>query len=290
MVFERVAILGVGLLGGSVGLALGSRGLARHVTGIGRNRTRLERALECNAVTEIFLLDEKWPEEISLLILAAPVEQIGNLLKEQSSKVGKDTIITDVGSTKSRLVSTCQGILGSGHRFVGSHPIAGSHQTGVEHADADLFVNRTCVVTPTQETDLEAKQMVSRFWESLGANVMELSPEEHDYLVARTSHLPHLAAATLCSIVARLPHDRARKVIGSGFQDATRIAAGESGLWAEICQHNQEEISSALDGFIRELQNIKEAIGKEDLTGIVQFLEEARKYRTQLGSDADLEA
>ncbi|HOE12180.1 MAG TPA: prephenate dehydrogenase/arogenate dehydrogenase family protein [bacterium] len=289
MAFERVAILGVGLLGGSVGLALRSRGLAHHITGIGRNRTRLEKALKRNAVTEFFLLDEQWPEDISLLILAAPVEQIGYLLKKHRSKIRNGTIVTDVGSTKSRLVSTCQEILGAGHRFVGSHPMAGSHQTGVEHADADLFVNRTCVVTPTRETDPEAKKTVTCFWESLGAHVMELSPEEHDYLVARTSHLPHFIAATLCSVLAKLPDDRARRVVGSGFQDATRIAAGESGLWTEICRHNREEILNALEEFIGELQSIRETIAKADLAGIERFLEEARKYRAQFGEDSDSE-
>ena len=282
---ERVAIVGVGLLGGSLGLALRERGLARHVTGIGRNKERLDQARRWGAVTEICHLDEVWPDTISFLVLAAPVEQIGSLLQRYQSKIPMDTVVTDVGSAKSRLVKACEEILGQERHFVGSHPIAGSHNTGVSNADSELFQDRICVVTPTSNTDPQSKDKVIALWKSLGASVIEMSPEEHDSLVARTSHLPHMTAAALCALFGDSFDSRARELIGSGFRDTTRIAGGESAMWTEICQHNRDEITAALSELIEELQTLKESLDNENYQAVTDFLDRARANRELLYGD-----
>lgn len=281
-ILERVVILGVGLLGGSLGLALRTRGLARHLVGIGRNRERLERATRLGAVSEVRLLDEDWPEEISLLVLATPVEQIGTLLKAHRAKIPSGTLVTDVGSTKSRVVSVCHEVLGPGHRFVGSHPMAGSHHAGVAHADADLFQNRVCIVTPTDETNPEATAQVTELWRSVGAKVVRLSPEEHDHLAARTSHLPHMTAAALCSLIGRTLDSHAQDLVGSGFRDTTRVAAGEPYLWTEICQHNRDEIAAALGELIDELGYLRRLVEEGDFPAVTRFLDRARTERAHL--------
>ncbi|MFH1741286.1 MAG: prephenate dehydrogenase/arogenate dehydrogenase family protein [bacterium] len=280
--FERVAILGVGLLGGSLGLALRSRDLARHVVGIGRNPERLDKAVHHGAVTETCLFEDKWPEEISLLVMAAPVERIGILLRTYRSKIPAETIITDVGSTKARLVSVCEEILGPGHRFVGSHPMAGSHNTGVEYAHEDLFQNRVCIVTPTPQTNIDVKTRVIDLWRSIGSSVIELSPEEHDQLVARTSHLPHLTAAALCLLVGKSPHPCTPDLAGSGFRDTTRLAAGDPGMWSEICQHNRKEIAAAISELVDELSHLRNHLDNGDFEAISQFLEKAQIHHNQL--------
>lgn len=283
--FEHVVILGVGLLGGSLGLALQTRQLARHVVGIGRNRERLNQAVRRGAVSEVRLLDEDWPNEISILVLATPVEQMGALLQAHRTKIPGGAIVTDVGSTKSRVVSVCHEALGPGHRFVGSHPMAGSHHTGVAHADADLFQNRMCIVTPTEETDPEAATQVAELWRSVGARVVQLSPEEHDRLAARASHMPHMTAAALCSLVGRTLDSRTRELAGPGFRDTTRIAAGEPRLWTEICQHNRDEIAAALGELIDELAHLRRLLEEEDFSAITQSLDQARTDRAHLCGD-----
>jgi prephenate dehydrogenase len=234
------------------------------------------------AVSEGRLLDEPWPEEISLLVLATPVEQIGTLLRAYRAKIPTRTLATDVGSTKSRVVRVCHEVLGPGHRFVGSHPMAGSHRTGVAHADANLFEGRVCVVTPAAETDPEAAVLVTELWQSVGAKVVQLSPEQHDRLVARTSHLPHLTAAALCSLVGRSLNSGIQNLVGSGFRDTTRIAAGEPRLWTEICEHNRDEITAALGELIDELGHLRRLLKQGDLSTVARFLDQARIERAYL--------
>ncbi len=286
--FERILILGVGLLGGSLGLALRFRGLTNCIVGIGRNRSRLEQAVERGAITEFRLFDENWRADGSLVVLAAPVEQIPVLLEAHRSKIPDGTIVTDVGSTKSRIVTKCEEILGSGNRFVGSHPMAGSHRTGVIHADKNLFENRICIVTPTQQTNPDAAERVADLWRAVGMKVIQLSPEEHDRLAARTSHLPHMTASALCSVLGRTANPSLVDVIGSGFRDTTRLAAGGPELWVEICQHNRDEIAAALGELIGELGAVRSSIQQGDFEEVRRFLEQARTQRACLCNDENL--
>ncbi len=280
--FEHVLIVGVGLLGGSLGLALRSRGLAKRVVGIGRSSDRLQKAVDVGAITEFHLLDDPWRAEGGLVVLAAPVEQIGLLLEAHRSKISDDTIVTDVGSTKTRIVESCEQILGAGNNFVGSHPMAGSHNTGVMHADRDLFENRVCIVTPTEQTDAQSTARVVELWQGVGMKVIQLSPEEHDRLAARTSHLPHMAASALCSLLGRNSHPNLTDLVGAGFRDTTRLAAGGPELWAEICQHNQREIVAAIGELMDELASLKDLLDREDFAEVESFLERARIERLRL--------
>ena len=163
--------------------------------------------------------------------------------------------------------------------------MAGSHQTGVTYADANLFENRVCIVTPTNETNPQATALVAQLWRSVGASVIDLPPEEHDRLVARTSHLPHITAAALCSLVGRRLNSHAQDLIGSGFRDTTRLAAGDPGLWTEICQHNRGEITAALNELIEELGILRRRIEDGDFPAVAQFLDRARTYQKQLCSE-----
>jgi prephenate dehydrogenase len=189
-------------------------------------------------------------------------------------------LLTDAGSTKAKIVAAIEDKLGDGATFVGSHPLSGSEKRGPEHAEADLFVNRWTVVTPTPRTDPKAVERTKAFWEALGARVRLMSPEEHDRALAVTSHLPHVAACALAGILAPELHE----LTAGGFRDSTRVAAGDPALWSAIFAHNRQAILDALAHFSDRLQEFRLALQNGDARAIDDLLTRAKKARDALGS------
>jgi prephenate dehydrogenase len=251
---KKVAILGPGLLGGSLALALRARSKSfvsvwarreEAVEEIGREEVADFASTNLLAVAS----------DADLVVLCTPIGVMPGLARQLAKVVRPQTLITDVGSVKGPVVSNLSAIFDGGAQFVGSHPMAGSEQTGIQAARADLFADAVCIVTPETETDPAAVARISAFWEALGCTVRHLSPEDHDAVVALVSHLPHLLAAVLISTISEAHRD-AFNFCGPGFRDTTRVASGPPGMWAEILQLNRIAVRKSAEAVIEKLREI----------------------------------
>ena len=281
---RRITIWGVGLIGGSLGLALKKNGFRGQRVGLGRNIGRLEKARQHDAVDVVTTDTAEGLHESDLVVLCTPVEMVPVLVPQIIEGVGsqQSMVLTDVGSTKSVLVKTVEAQLrqhGSDTlSFVGAHPMAGSHETGVDAARATLFENATCIVTPTENTNLNALQQVRSLWEFVGAVPHLLSPDIHDLLIGAASHLPHLIASLLANTVANVETEqhKALDFTATGFQDSTRIAAGSPDLWTGIFTQNRDVLLSLIDDIVDNLIEFKSLLQANDLAEIERVLLEAQ--------------
>lgn len=285
--FERIAILGLGLLGGSVALAVRERGLAISLVGAGRRRGPLEFALKRGIVDEIGDLVSA-ARGADLVLLATPVSTMTAVLKQVSPHLAEGAIVTDVGSVKGVVAETLPGLLPAGVSFIGSHPMAGSHLKGVEHARADLFEQACCVITPLPETAKPAVERLRRFWQALGARVLECQPGAHDDQSAWISHAPHVLAFAFAHALGESP-PAAGKMAGSGFRDFTRIARSDAGLWSDILSANRKSLAAPLEAFGQSLSELARAIEEGDADKVEQFLASAgeRLARIESASEDD---
>ena len=276
--FEKISILGVGLIGGAVGQAVRKSGLAGRVVGYCRRPEAAREAVNAGAVDECLTDPAKAAEGAELVILCSGPESVPVLAGGIADVLAENAIVTDVASVKSRVVAGCIEALGRKARFVGSHPLAGSEKRGVEHARNLNLADAVCVVTPNRSTDPAALESVRGFWEALGMKTCELSPEEHDARLARTSHLPHLAAAALCV----LTRDGDDVFCASGFRDTTRVAAGDPAMWTEIALSNREALGTELYKLARKLQGIADLLTAADRDGLRKFLETGAERRNDM--------
>ena len=284
-------IIGVGLIGGSIGLALKKRNLTEEVVGIGRRQESIDKALSLGAVDRATLDFREGVKDANLAIVATPVEIIPEMVKRMLSHLPQGAIITDVGSTKEQIVKEVDKMLHpKGHKpkavsFVGGHPMAGSEKRGAEAARADLFEKSVCILTPGEESSSGSLDTVRSLWESIGAMVLVMKPEEHDFLVAATSHLPHLVASALVNLVGELKEkdECILSLAASGFKGTTRIASSSPRLWQDICLTNKKNIATMIDRLMDLLGEMKECILKEDKETLLGELERAKALRDQLG-------
>jgi prephenate dehydrogenase len=283
--YETVAIVGVGLIGGSIGLALRERKLARRIVGIGRRQNSLDAARTIGAIDHGVTNLAAGVAEAQFVIVATPVDLVVERVIQAVASAPPAALITDVGSTKEAIVSMVDSALAtrrSGPRFVGSHPLAGDHRTGAEHARADMFDGRTVVVTPSEATRPAAVTEVSGFWQSLGAKVITMSPAKHDAALAITSHLPHVAAVALA---AATPTELLA-LTASGWRDTTRVAGADPQLWQAIFTANRQHVLDAIDLLTETLANFREALelgDRENLMAMLQASARKKKERDALG-------
>lgn len=278
--WDTVAIVGVGLIGGSLGLALQARNLARRVVGIGRRQSSLRAARRVGAVTNTTIDLAKGVAEADLVVVCTPVGMIVDHVRQAAAACPPGTLITDAGSTKSSIVAALDEALPRDCRFLGSHPLAGSEKRGPNFAQADLFEARVAIITPTKNTHAEDYDALWDFWSALGSVVMKMSPEEHDRAVAATSHLPHFAAATLAAV---LPEDLIR-ITGTGFADTTRLAAGDPQLWTQIFADNRQHILAAVAQWKACIEGMEKAIADGNVQEIERILTEGKRIRDAVGS------
>jgi prephenate dehydrogenase len=265
----RAAVVGTGLIGGSLGLALRSRGW--WVVGSDSEPEQARRALELGAV------DEVGPAlDVEMTFVATPVAAVA---EEARKALAAGGLVTDVAGVKAAVVAEV-----ADPRFVGGHPMAGSEQLGLDGADPDLFEGATWVLTPTALTDDAALTRVRAVVASLGANVVAVSPEDHDSLVAVVSHVPHLTAAALMTLATEGAQEHASllRLAAGGFRDMTRIAAGHPGIWPDICTENREAILGALDRLLLSLGSVRALVAAEDRPGLLSVLEAAHVARRNL--------
>jgi len=278
--FNNVAILGVGLIGGSVGLALRHRGLAENVVGIGRRQESLRTARRVGAVTRTTVHIEKGVDEAELVIVCTPVGRIVEDARRVAECCPEGTLITDAGSTKRSIVEQLDEGLPRGCRFLGGHPLAGGEQAGPAHATAGLFQGRVTVLTPTRNTQAKDYDLLEQFWIQLGSMVIRMSADEHDRLVAMTSHLPHAMAVALAASLS----EECFRLAGTGLLDMTRIASGGTEVWKPIFGLNRDNILAALGQFNRRLAALEAAIAAGDDAELERILTLAKKNRDALGS------
>lgn len=274
MLFDTLAIVGVGLLGGSVGRAAKARGIARRVIGVGRSAEFLALAVELGTIDEYTTELAEAFAAADLVVIATPVDAISAVIRAGAPNAKPGAIITDVGSTKDSICSSAP----AGIQFVGSHPLAGSEKVGVEHARADLFEGRMVVVVPRNARE-EAVETVETFWRRLGARTTRMTAAEHDRAVAMTSHAPHAIASALAKTLPPewLP------LVASGFKDTTRVAAGDPALWKAIFFDNKDHVLAALGRFRRSLDGFESALGGDDAAGLLRWLDEGKQVRDALG-------
>jgi prephenate dehydrogenase len=273
---DTIAILGLGLLGGSIAAVARNKAGLRVVGWSQSESTRL-KALE-RGITDA---SEPTPadavREADLVVACTPVGAIPQVLGMIAGKLKPGAIVTDVGSTKRNLVIAGERILGA-QAFVGSHPMAGSEKNGIDASNEQLLENRLCIVTPTERTPPEAADRVEAFWRSLGMRTTRVGPADHDRLLADVSHLPHLIA----SAVAALPEQRGLDVAGQGFRDVTRIAAGDAALWRDILMDNKESIIRSLDRLMANLRDYRTALQANDAGRIEAMLAAAAQRRREM--------
>ncbi len=279
MTWQRVCIIGVGLLGGSIGMRLRRDKTAREVVGLGRDIAKLQSAVKHGAIDRGFDSFEQACAESDLVVACTPVQQIPESIREAARWASPQALFTDVGSTKSSIVTTLDGST-LGKRFIGSHPIAGSDKSGVEHATPDLFVARLVVLTPTDSTDAADLDAIDRFWKQLGASTKVMSAAEHDQAVAITSHLPHI----LASMMAMATPNQLIEMTGTGWSDTTRIAAGNPQLWRQILEENHAPVLRALQNFATISREWIAAIEAKDFERVEQLLIAGKEIRDTVGN------
>lgn len=279
MIFKKVAIIGVGLIGGSIGEVIKKRGLAETVVGIGHRASSINEALRLGAIDEGTLDLKKGVRGADLVIIATPVSLIPKVAEKISRSLKKGCVVTDVGSTKGEIVRTLEGRMPKGVDFVGSHPLAGSEKRGVKFAQEDLFSGSIVIMTKTKKTSRSAMNKLNGFWKSLGVGRVAIkSPAEHDRIVAEISHLPHIAASAIVSTAS----NKSLEFASSGFKDTTRIAASDPRIWRDICVTNKREIIRALKRYERNIAKLKRLIKSGSAARLRGEFERSKARREKL--------
>lgn len=280
--FGTVAIVGVGLIGGSLGMALKSRRLATQVIGIGRRRERLDQAIALGAIDVGTTDASEALAEADVVVLCTTVGHIVQTLKATLEQIKPGAIVTDVGSTKGTIVAAANGA----PFFVGGHPMAGSEQAGVEAATPFLFQEATWAVTPTETTAPQAFHTIEMLAREVGATTLTLSPQAHDAMLAVTSHLPHVLASALMRQAAatQQSYPQTQQLTAGSFADATRVAASPPELWRDVCLTNREAVLHALRGFRDELAVLEAAVAEGNAVSIEGFFASGTSAKRGWGS------
>lgn len=275
---RQLTILGPGLLGGSIGLAVRHRRLAGKVVVWARRPEAADESYRQGVADDATIDLRRAVTGAELLVFATPIGVMRPLAEQIRTFAPPDCVVTDVGSVKYNVVNQLTEIF---PRFIGAHPMAGSEQSGLEAARRDLFEGAACILTPRADSDPAALQLVHDFWTRLGCRVRTLTASEHDEIIARVSHVPHLVAAAVVNVVCR---DGAHPLnfVGPGFKDFSRIAGGPPDLWTEIALENRQEIARALDQLVAELTRLQGALHNADASELKAMLQRAKHYRDEL--------
>lgn len=272
---QKIVIVGVGLIGGSIAAAVQQRYPGTVITGVGRNSERLQLAQDAGLITNWSVQPTAELLQDACVIVCLPVGMVAQSVNQLSDLAGPNTLITDAGSVKAAICSEVN--TPKAAQFVPAHPIAGGELGGFEHSDAGLFEGKLCVMTPTN-ADAEFVERADRFWKAIGCRTTQMRPEEHDTLLSLTSHVPHVMAAVTTNVVG---NDRL-EFTGSGFRDTTRIAAGGSELWTQILLNNASAVCEGLRSAEDVLRSFRAALEAADAESVQSLLEEAAATRRKL--------
>jgi cyclohexadieny/prephenate dehydrogenase len=289
--FNRIALIGIGLIGSSISHACRRAGIAGEIVGSARTPATVETAMRLGLISQGFVTAAEAVDDADLVILCTPVGLSGPIAKEISRNLKPGAILTDVGSVKSAVVRDVRPHVPAGVHFVAAHPIAGTEKSGPEAGFAELFDGRWCILTPEPDTDGKAVEKLSAFWEALGAKVEIMTPEHHDRVLAITSHVPHLLAYNFVNTAANLERVGEGEVIkfsAGGFRDFTRIAGSDPTMWRDVFLNNKEAVLDILSRFTEDLTMLQRAIRAGDGDTLYRLFTEARDVRrsiVQAGQD-----
>ena len=280
--FERVALIGIGLLGSSISHAARRAGLVSEIVGSAATPATRAKAVELGLVSEVFATGAEAVRGADLVVLCTPVGVYGRIAREIAPALADGAILTDVGSVKSAVVRDVGPHVPAGGHFVPAHPIAGTEQSGPEAGFAELFDNRWCILTPATGTDPEAVARLELFWQRLGSHVEIMTPEHHDLVLAITSHVPHLIAYNIVGTAAHLEEvtqSEVMKFSAGGFRDFTRIAASDPVMWRDVFLNNREAVLEMLGRFSEDLIGLQRAIRYGDGETLQRLFAQARGVR-----------
>ena len=283
--FDRVALIGIGLIGSSLAHAIRKQKLAGEITGYARSEATRNKALELKLVDGIHPTAADAARNADLVILCSPVGTYGALAEEIGPVLKPGAILTDVGSVKGAVVKDVLPHVPPGVHFIPGHPIAGTEQSGPESGFAELFINRWCILTPLPGADPEAVERLASFWRACGSNVEIMTPEHHDLVLAITSHLPHLIAYNIVSTAADLEEVTSSEVIkysAGGFRDFTRIAASDPTMWRDVFLNNKDAVLEMLGRFSEDLSALQRAIRWGDGDMLFDVFTRSRQIRRSI--------
>ncbi len=279
---RRITILGIGLLGGSVAKSIRRARPDVNVVGWSRHESTSQEALELGVIDEVRMSVQAACADSDVVVIAAPVDRIGELARQSLDATPATCLVTDVGSTKAGIVAQVRSHPLAAQKFVAAHPIAGSEKTGVRHSLETLFDGKCVILTPDESTMAKTSPVAidraTAFWKLTGANVISRTANEHDAYLAATSHVPHLVSAA----VARMLPPEAHQLVGSGWMDITRVAAGDPDMWAAICRENREAIRVELARFADCVRTLQTILDHSDDSRLRGWLAEAKTIRDQI--------
>lgn len=289
MLIDHLSIIGVGLIGGSLARALRKAKLVGRVTGCNRCEDTLKKAVELDVIDDYSLEVSEAVKGADVIVIGTPLSVTEKLLPQIAEAMGKDAVLTDVGSAKSCVVNAARKTLGDNFpRFVPGHPIAGTEQSGVEASFAELFIDHRVILTPVEETCEKSHKLITDMWQAVGADVIDLGVEHHDEVLAATSHLPHMLAYALVDCLASMQErDEIFKYAAGGFADFTRIASSNPDMWHDICFSNRDALLKSLDKFSEHIEQVKSAIESSDSEQLLKIFKRAKKSRDEFVHSRD---
>ncbi|WFP64683.1 prephenate/arogenate dehydrogenase family protein [Mesorhizobium sp. WSM4904] len=292
--FEKIALVGIGLIGSSLARVIRREGLARHIAIATRSTSTLRRAEELGLGDSYTTEAKEAARDADLVIVSVPVGSSGEVAAEIAPALKKGAILTDVGSTKASVIAQIEPHVPEGVHFIPGHPLAGTEKSGPDAGFADLFDNRWCIFTPLPGTDAKALEKLSEFWRRCGSNIDTMDPQHHDMTLAIVSHLPHIIAYNIVGTADDLESVTKTEVIkysASGFRDFTRLAASDPTMWRDVCLHNKDAILEMLARFSEDLASLQRAIRWGDGEKLFDLFTRTRAIRRSIieaGQDIDV--
>lgn len=291
-IIDKLALIGAGLIGGSIARAARATGAARHIVATARSEQTRKRIRELGFADEVVESNAEAVKDADLVIVSIPVGACGTVAKEIGPHLKPGAILSDVGSVKATIVADMAPFVPENVHFIPAHPVAGTENSGPDSGFAELFVNRWCILTPVPGSDPKAVEVLAAFWKRLGSNVEIMTPEHHDLVLAVTSHLPHLIAYTIVGTANELgdvTESEVLKFSAGGFRDFTRIAASDPVMWRDVFLHNKDAVLEMLGTFNEDLSKLTRAIRRGDGDALYEHFARTRNIRRgilDLGQDA----
>lgn len=281
VIIERLAVVGTGLIGGSLARALRAAGAVTTIVGIDADPGNLEQALALGIVDEITPDVAEGVRGAQVVFISVPVCAIPAVVRSIAPFLSPGCVVTDGGSVKAAIVNECEKCMPPGCSFLGGHPIAGTEHSGAAASFATLYSGKRCILTPTNNTDAAAFEVVSRLWQAAGAHVCCMEPDHHDRIFAEISHLPHVVAYALIHAVgtADVEGENVLSYTAGGFRDFTRIASSDPTMWRDIALMNREALLASIDGFSKSLAELRQRIDRSDPQGLAEFFTIAKQFR-----------
>ena len=278
---EKLCVIGVGLIGGSLARALRKQNAVKTITGAGRNRATLEKAVSLGVIDNYSTDIQQAAQGADVVLVAVPLGAMPAVFEQLKPVISENCIVTDTGSAKQSVIRDMQNLLGElPANFVPGHPIAGTEQSGVDASFAELYEGRRVILTPHEKTDAQALHTITHMWQCCGAEVITMPPVHHDEVLAATSHLPHMLAYALVDTLARM--DDSQEIFefaAGGFRDFTRIASSDPSMWHDICLANREQLVKVLRAFNEDLHRLSEAVEKGDSDFLQETFTRAKQAR-----------